>query len=142
MNFVCVRPDDNQDIVELLAVQHPTKKRNTFQTQWDSALARVKHLNPETWNVDQVFSTLEHDLGWTIMKLDTKNSLQNGFHFLCRTEHRRGQGPQQNLCPLFPGRGIQVLLLYRQNPVPRANCQRETQHRETLERLRHPQYTQ
>jgi hypothetical protein len=34
MHFVLVRPFDNKDIIELIAVQHPTKKRNTFQTQW------------------------------------------------------------------------------------------------------------
>ena len=71
MNFALVRPFDDKDIVELIAVQHATKKRNTFQTQWDLALARVKHLNPETWDVNQVFSILEHEQGWTIMKLDT-----------------------------------------------------------------------
>jgi len=75
MNFVLVRPNDdkdNKDIVELFAVQHPTKKITTFQTQWDRARARAIFQRPETWNVNDVFHTLEEQ-GWTIMKLDPIN---------------------------------------------------------------------
>jgi hypothetical protein len=73
MKFVIMRPNDDDDIVELLAVRHDgTGKKATmlkFQTQWDACLARVKKLKPETWDVSEVIRTMEHQ-GWTIMRLD------------------------------------------------------------------------
>jgi hypothetical protein len=70
MNFVLVRPFDDKDIVELIAVQHPKKILAMFQRNWDDALAKAKKADPEAWNVEDVFETLEGQ-GWTIMKLDT-----------------------------------------------------------------------
>ena len=71
MNFILVRPFDDKDIVELLAVQHHSKKPFAkFQDHWDKTLEAVKKINPTEWNVDEVFKELEIQ-GWTIMKLDT-----------------------------------------------------------------------
>jgi hypothetical protein len=68
MNFVLVRPNDDKDIVELLAVQHPRKTLAMFQR---NCLAKAKKENPTEWNVDEVFNTLELEGGWSIMKLNT-----------------------------------------------------------------------
>jgi hypothetical protein len=69
MNFVLVRPYDDKDIVELIAVQHPKKPFARFQEHWDETLNAVKKSNPTEWGVDEVFGLME-DHGWTIMKLD------------------------------------------------------------------------
>ena len=70
MQFVLVRPNDNDNLVELLAVQHPKKTPLMFQCNWDDALNAVKKSNPQEWDVNEVFGLLK-DHGWTIMKLDT-----------------------------------------------------------------------
>lgn len=71
MKIVLAKPFNDESIVEPYLVQHNSKKTETaFEKAFEKYLNEVKKANPETWNLDQVFTKLESD-GWQIIRLES-----------------------------------------------------------------------
>lgn len=66
MKIVLVSPnDDNYTTPDVLLVNHPDRKRS-FEKDYYKQMECVKALNPETWNIDEVYDRmLAH--GWQII---------------------------------------------------------------------------
>lgn len=65
MQTIILRPFDDESIVEVLLVDHNTKKN--FEKDYDKALQKAKNAPPEEWQVNDIFHTLEKQ-GWQILR--------------------------------------------------------------------------
>lgn len=67
MNAVVVCPYDDDEIVDVLIVEH--EHDADFGIAWEKALEQVKKESPEEWQVSDVHSILETE-GWQILRPD------------------------------------------------------------------------
>jgi hypothetical protein len=66
MHIVVSRPYDDKTIVDTYLVEHTTKTKEDFESDWDTILSGVKEKEPETWNVSQVLVGMKRR-GWQIL---------------------------------------------------------------------------
>lgn len=69
MNIAISRPYDDDTIVEVYIIDHPTKGPKDFEEDWDRFRKDIVDANPDTWCVDEVIEKLQ-GIGWTVQTTD------------------------------------------------------------------------